>query len=145
MEEECLNIRNVFICVGTNDVANLYDSNPNHLYNPIVSLLKKAKILFNGANIYFQSVLPMPIKSRFTVHNVLLFNKLILKVCAAEKCFYLDVFRNFIDRYGCNNFRLFRFNSSTNCMDVHLNSLGLGVLAKSYIDYIRGRYNPIKF
>ena len=145
IENERLNVKNVFICVGTNDVASLRNSTPNHLYVPIVNLLKKAKTLFNGANVYVQSVLPMTVTSRYTVGNVLYFNKLILKACAAEKCFYLDIFNNFLDKYGYNNAQLFRLNSRTNLIDVHLNSRGLGVLAKSYIDYIRGRFNPIKY
>ena len=82
---EQLYIKNVFICVGTNDIAALRNNTPNHLYVPIVNLLKKAKTLFSGANVYVQSVLPMTVTSRYTVGNVLFFNKLILKACAANK------------------------------------------------------------
>ena len=145
IENEGLKIKNVFISVGTNDVAILQHKSPNHLYLPLLNLLKKAKMLFCGANIYFQSLLPMTVTSRFTVNNVLSFNKLLLKVCASEKCFYLDVFKNFLDSYGYNNIQLFRWNRRTNLIDVHLNSRGLGVLARSYIDHIRGRFNPIKY
>ena len=145
MERESLKIKNVFICVGTNDVAKLHQG-PSHLYLPIVNLLKKAKMLFKGANIFFQSLLPMPILSQFTRSNVLQFNKLALKACAAQKCYYLDVFSKFLDSHNCINPRLFRFNYSRNCIDVHLNSVGLGLLARSYIEYIRPhRFNPLKF
>ena len=138
-------IKNVFICVGTNDVTKLQHG-PNHLYLPIVNLIKKAKLLFKGANIYFQSLLPMPLLSQFTRSNVLKFNDIVLKACVAQKCFYLDVFGKFLDEYYCINPHLFRFNQSRNCIDVHLNSVGLGILARSYIDYIRPRrFNPIKF
>ena len=144
MDSEKTKITNVFISVGTNDLIKQGHQTPNNLYLPISNLLKKAKILFPGARVYFQSLLPMPIISQFTVGNVLMFNKLALQACAAEKCFFLDVFRNFLDYYGCNNFNLFRFNAHKNCMDVHLNNKGLGVLAVSYINIIRGRFNPIK-
>ena len=145
MDPDKTKIKNVFISVGTNDLMKRGNQTPNNLYLPISNLLKKAKILFPGAKVYFQSLLPMPIISRFTVGNVLMFNKLALQACAAEKCFFLDVFRNFLDFYGCNNFKLFRFNAHKNCMDVHLNNKGLGVLAVSFIDIIRGRFNPIKY
>ena len=145
IENEGLNIKTVFISVGTNDVAILQHKTSNHLYIPLLNLVKKAKMLFSGANIYVQSLLPMTVTSRFTVNNVLSFNKLLLKVCASEKCFYLDVFKNFLDSYGYNNIQLFRWNRRTNLIDVHLNSRGLGVLARSYIDHIRGRFNPIKY
>ena len=138
-----LNVRNTFICVGTNDVAKLKNST-SHLYLPLVNLLKKAKMLFKGAKIYLQSLLPMSIKTNFTASNVLSFNKLALKACAAEKCFYLDVSRNFLDAYGCNNIRLFSLNWRTRMVDVHLNSVGISVLARSYIECIRGRFNSIK-
>ena len=138
-------IKNVFICVVTNDVTKLQHG-PNHLYLPIVNLIKKAKLLFKGANIYFQSLLPMPLLSQFTRSNVLKFNDIVLKACVAQKCFYLDVFGKFLDEYYCINPHLFRFNQSRNCIDVHLNSVGLGILARSYIDYIRPRrFNPIRF
>ena len=55
------------------------------------------------------------------------------------------MFGKFLDEYYCINPHLFRFNQSRNCIDVHLNSVGLGILARSYIDYIRPRrFNPIK-
>ena len=145
IENDKLKIKNVFISVGTNDVALLQQKTPNHLYIPLLNLIKKAKMLFSGAKIFFQSLLPMTVTSKFTVSNVLSFNRLVLKACASEKCFYLDVFKNFLDSYGYNNAHLFRWNSRKNLIDVHLNARGLGVLATSYIDHIRGRFNPIKY
>ena len=93
-------------------------------------------MLFSGAKIFFQSLLPMKVVSKSTVSNILSFNRLVLKAYASEKCFYLDVFKNFLDSYGYNNAHLFRWNTHKNLIDVHLNSGGLGVLARSYIDHI---------
>ena len=141
---ENLQIRNVFISIGTNDIRRLRNGT-NHLYIPVENLLKKARTLFTGANIYFQAVLPMPLEEQYTVKNVLSFNNMVLRACAAQKCMYLDVFDKFLDPFCFPNKFLYRRNSSSNRADLHLNRLGLSVLARSYIDYIRGRFNPIRY
>ena len=141
---EKLEVKSVFISVGTNDLARLRERGVNHLYIPIENLLEKAKLYFGDADIYFQSVIPMPIKSNVIVDNLLSFNKLILKACRSQRCYYLDVFNNFLDKYGdFPKEDLFRIDRRLNCLDVHLNYRGLGVLASAYISKIRGKFNPI--
>ena len=130
-----MNIKNIFICVGTNDIRHA-EHGINHLFSPLMDLLQKVKNYYPLAKIIVQSSLPQIIENKFTVKNVLSLNKLLFKVCAAQRIFYMDVFKYFLLPNFYPNKQLYWDN-------VHLNKKGLGVLARAYIQLIRGRYNPL--
>ena len=100
------------------------------------NLVCKLKTYYPGATIYIQSLLPQRIQNAFTVSNVLGFNKLLIKLSALNKCFYLDIFKDFLGGNNHPHPDLYRWDG------VHLSNKGLSVLARAYISKIRGRFNP---
>ena len=127
----------IILSVGTNDLRNNKKPTVGHLYTPMENLLSKIKSYYPGATIYIQSLLPQRVQNAFTVSNVLGFNKLLIKLCALNKCLYLDIFSQFLGPNNHPNPSLYRWDG------VHLNNKGLSVLARVFIDKIRGRFNPI--
>ena len=130
-------VEKVILSVGTNDLRNNKKSTVGHLYIPMENLIHKLKSYFPGATIYVQSLLPQKIENTFTVSNVIGFNKLLVRICAQNKCYYLDIFDQFLGHDSNPNSELYRWDG------VHLSKKGLSALARVYIDKIRGRFNPI--
>ena len=129
-------VKRVFVSVGTNDIRYAKDG-VNHLYSPMQNLLEKIKLYYPNATVYVQSLLPQRVDNKHTVSNVLSFNKLLIKVCTVTQTMFLDILKNFLLPNMCRNTNLY-------CQDgVHLNYIGLGALARAYIQIIRGRFNPI--
>lgn len=136
----------VIICVGTNDIRNCKENGVRHLKRPLISLTEKLKLIFPDSIVWFQSLIPLIVQNQFSVTNVNQFNKLLFEVCTYMKIYYLNVFSNYLafdhERKG-----LFRneyyFISSKN---IHLNRIGLGLLARSYIRLIHSsRFNPLGY
>ena len=136
-------VKNIFICVGTNDITRNHRNGVTHLYAPIEGVLRKAMVLFPEADVYFQSLLPMPITNNRIVDDVLNFNKLVYKACKLNKCYFLDVFDKFLIDSDYLDYSLYQFRN--NRVDVHPSSKGLGILARAYINIIRERFNPCIF
>ncbi len=101
------------------------------------NLVSKIKTYYPGATIYIQSLLPQRVQNAYTVSNVMGFNKLLLKLSALHRCFYLDIFTDFLGENKHPNPSLYRWDG------VHLSNKGLSVLARCFIAQIRGRFNPI--
>ena len=127
----------VILSVGTNDLRNNKRSTVGHLYTPMENLVSKIKSYYPEATIYIQSLLPQRLQNAFTVSNVLGFNKLLLKLSALNKCYFLDIFSEFLGENKHINPSLYRFDG------VHLSNKGLSILARAYISKIRGRFNPV--
>ena len=136
-EEPSEIVDKIILSVGTNDLRNNKKSTVGHLYTPMENLVSKIKTFYPGATIYIQSLLPQRVQNAFTVSNVLGFNKLLVKLSALNKCFYLDIFRDFLGENNHPDPDLYRWDG------VHLSNKGLSVLARAYISKIRGRFNPI--
>ena len=136
-EEPTVMVDKIILSVGTNDLHNNKKSTVGHLYTPMENLVSKIKTYYPGVTIYIQSLLPLRIQNAFTVSNVLGFNKLLVRLCALNKCFYLDIFSEFLGVNMHINPTLFRHDG------VHLSNKGLSVLARAYISKIRGRFNPV--
>ena len=135
------NIVKVFLSVGTNDIR-YCTRGIQHLTKPLKMLSQRIKLCFPKAQIFYQSLLPLPIINYNVRMNVESFNKLLFETCKNEKIFYFDVFDNFLDNSRHRDPRLFE-NDINN---VHLNSVGLGILAKRYIYKIHNkRFNPRLF
>ena len=129
-------IQKVIISVGTNDISNLNRRGVNHLYLSVEGLIKKAQALYPNADIYFQSVLPMPYGTDSALRdNVLNFNDVLYRVCKLNRCYFLDIFDSFLHSNGVMNYGLFRVDRYGK-PDVHLSSSDLSLLARAYIDKI---------
>ena len=133
------NIVKVFVSVGTNDIRHC-TRGVLHLTKPLRSLVERIKLCFPNARIWFQSLLPLPISNPYVIGNVENFNQLLFETCSKFGVFLHDVFTEFL---GVDYHRdKYFFEKSIN--NVHLNSFGLGKLAKKYINLIhRRKFNPL--
>ena len=121
------NVVKVFVACGVNDIR--YCTNGiYHFRSRINQLVDKINLYFPRAKVFFQSILPVFIENRFTVMNILNFNRLLYEVCLSKRCYYLDAFRHFLS--PCGNVR----NAKLYTDKVHLNKRGMAVLARIYIE-----------
>ncbi len=142
-----LEIKTLFVCVGTNDIRNC-KSGVSHLKTPLSLFMKKIKVLAPSAKVFFQSLLPLPTnEDRNVARNVMAMNNLIFGLCAKHKLFYINVLPSFLDRFGNRNPRLFpAYNNIKKFWDIHPNARGMGVLARHYIYLIHSRrFNPLGY
>ena len=130
------NVVKVFISAGVNDMR--YCSNGvYHFRSKINQLINKVELYFPQAKIFFQSVLPVYVENRFTVKNILDFNKMLYQICLQRKCYYLNIFGLFVSPWLTRNEHLYSDK-------VHLNKRGTAMLARIYILHInKERFNPI--
>ena len=133
-----LSIKKIIVSVGTNDIRRCRNG-VGHLFYPIVNLVQKLKNFFPAAKIFMQSLIPVRFdwsnpENPNIVRNVFDFNKLLLKAASQEDCWYFSMFDRFLDNTPerIPIAALFRD-------EVHLSKTGLSLLARSYIQIIRGR------
>ncbi len=146
-EHQDLEIKTLFICVGTNDIRNCKQG-VQHLKAPLSEFMTRMKVLAPSAKIFIQSLIPLPPNGDpHVVRNVLAMNCLLFRLCIKYKLFYLDVMHSFLNEYGSRNLRLFpAFNKGTKSWDIHPNARGMGVLARHYIFLIHSkRFNPLGY
>ena len=128
----------VFVSVGTNDIR-YCRRGVLHLTKPLKSLAERIKLCFPNARIWFQSLLPLPVVDPYVKSNVINFNQLLLETCTQYKIFLLDIFDEYLGPDYHRNIYLFEKDIN----NIHLNSVGLGKLAKRYINLIHRRhFNP---
>ena len=135
------NVIKVFLSVGTNDIR--YCSRGIlHLTKPLKSLTERVTLCFSNSKIFYQSLLPLPIVTPYVRSNVESLNNLLYDTCKKNRVFYFDVFGDFLGYDRHRNPDLFEERND----NVHLNSVGLGVLAKKYIYRIHSKnFNPTLF
>ena len=131
------NVDKIIVSVGTNDIQNNKRHTVGHLYTPMQKLLAKIKTYYPAATVYVQSLLPQKIVNSYTVSNVLGFNRLLLRLCAQSKCYFIDLFTDFLGENNHINPKLYRWDG------IHLSNKGLSLLARAFIANIRGRFNPV--
>ena len=125
------------MCVGTNDLNKCHGNGVLYLKSPLKQLCKKIKLLFPDAKVYFQPVLPMPVKHKYTVRNIRRFNKLLYDTCIRERFYFIDIFWDFV---GYDGLRYKEYYPK----DIHPNKHGIAALAKHYIYMIHSkRFNPL--
>ncbi len=142
-----LEIKKLFICVGTNDIRNC-QRGISHLKGPLQKLMAQVKLLAPTAKIWFQSLLPIPANGNPNVEkNVLAMNNLLYDLCSKNKILFIDVFSSFLNRFGYRNFLLFpKYNIEKKLWDIHPNARGMGVLARHYLFLIHSKYfNPLGY
>ena len=128
-------VEKIFLSIGTNDICYCQDG-VGFLTKPLNQLLGKTKELFPNSNIIVQNLLPLPITNRHVASNVLDFNCMLFKACVKFRFSVINVFDKFLDRNGFRSRLLFPANDR----NVHLNSAGLGKLAKIYLTIIHSNY-----
>ena len=131
----------VYVSVGTNDIR-YCTRGVRHLTKPLQLLTDRIKLCFPNADVFYQSLLPLPIVNPFVVGNVETFNDLLYETCKKNRVYFFDIFAGFL------GYDLHRdpekFQEDPN--NVHLNSYGLGCLAKKYIYRIHSKkFNPQLF
>ena len=132
-------IEKIFLSIRTNDIRYCQDG-VGFLTKPLTQLFTKTKELFPNSNIIVQNLLPLPITNRYDANNVLDFNHMLFKTCTRFRFLMINVFEKFL---GKNGFRSKIFFAQ-NDRNVHLNSAGLGKLAKLYLTIIHSNYfNPL--
>ena len=139
-------VEKVILCVGTNDIRNCKENGIRHLKQPLISLVELIKTLFPNSKIWFQSIVPLLIQNQFSVKNVKDYNSLLFEVCSYTKIYFLNVFGAFL-QYNRNKKGWFRNEFYfVNFNNIHLNKIGLGMLARSYIRLIHSdQFNPLGF
>ena len=135
-------VKKVIISVGTNDIR-YCRKGVGHLFFPVKNLIHKIKTFFPDARVYLQSLIPVRYQHNnpenpHIVKNVLEFNRLLLKVAMTEDCLFFDMFGKFLDSTP-SRIPIPGLYRDT----VHLSTSGLSILARAFIQIIRGRNCPI--
>ena len=103
-----LEIKKLFIYVGTNDIRHCREKSVWHLKTPLQSFFTTIKQLAPEAKIYVQSLLPIPSNgNRFGERNVLNMNRLLFSLCSKNRIFLVDAFTPFLNSFGNRNRGLF--------------------------------------
>lgn len=139
-------VEKIILCVGANDIRNCKENGVKHLKLPLISLVELIKTLFPDAKIWFQSLIPLLIQNQFSVKNVIEYNRLLFEVCTYSKAYFLNVFNVFL-KYDQSKRGLFRDEFYfVNPKNIHLNKVGLGLLARFYIKQIHSnQFNPLGY
>ena len=139
------NVNKIIINIGTNDILNSPSASTRQ-YTPLQKLVTKLKLYYPCAKVYLTSVIPIPSYNAKIPQSVLSFNRMLIRLCKAMHCFYIDVFPDMLhqgipgDRHI--NEDMYRWNYRKQCSDIHLSSRGLSVLARHYIKIIGDHFNP---
>ena len=137
LNSNLVDVDKIIFSFGTNDIRFQTRNMYHKFYDQIIELVERTKCLFPRAIIFIQTVLPMRITNRYTVQNILEFNRLLTDVCIKMACSLLDCFRDFVSRDGYDYDRML-FKD-----DIHLNYRGVGILCRWFKHVIyRDVFNP---
>ncbi len=125
----------IIVSVGTNDIRN--SRNIDRLRGPLKQLCGKIQSLFPTARVYFQSLLPLPLKDSkdwLTNSTVQSFNRIIYNECIYRRFHYIEAFYPFTKFNRRWNEPYARFDKLFEVGGIHPNpEKGMGVLARYYI------------
>ena len=143
-----VSVEKLIISVGTNDIR-FCKEGVNHLKGPFKQLCVKIKELFPTTKVFFQSLLPLPIKHHFdwiTNGNVLALNRIIFNECVFRKYYFIDAFSRFSIPMQSFSPHI-RDDSLFETNGIHPNTnRGMGTLARLYIRALHCRFfNPRVF
>ena len=147
-EDSIHSVKKIAVSVGTNDLRNLED--PNSLRGPLKRLCEKISTLYPEARVWFQSLLPLPIKNcndSKTNERVRHVNRIIFNECVYRRFYYIDAFYQFIKFNRKWNEPFTRFDKLFENNGIHPNpERGMGVLARLYIRALHCKFfNPRVF
>ncbi len=138
----------VIVSVGTNDIRNCKDI--SILRGPLKELCKKIETLFPRSKVFFQSLLPLPLKNDkdwSTNRRVQDFNRIIFNECVYRRYHFIEVFYPFTKFRRQRNEPVSRFDRLFERGGIHPNpERGMGVLARFYIRALHSKFfNPCVF
>ena len=143
-------VNKLIISVGTNDIRNAR-TGIDHLRGPLKELCTTIKDLFPYAKVYFQSLLPLPLKHNrdwSTNTTVIKFNWLIYHECTFRHFYYIDAyskFRKFNRKGSFDPPARYDYYFEDNGIHPHPER-GSGILAKEYLRALHSRkFNPFVF
>ena len=144
--KDIYSVDKVFRSIGANDIRHC-STNVKHLIGPVTSLIKRTKQMFPLAKVFVQSILPLPIVKPHSAKIVNQMNWLLFNACSKGHIFFLNVFYDFITNNGFRNMNYFSDPKRVGGIpDCHLNSRGMGILARHYLYIIHTkRFNPLGF
>lgn len=131
---ESTSVKTVIICLGTNDIRHC-QGKVNHLFFPFSQLIDKIRSYYPNAVIYLQSLLPQKIAHKHVVDNVLNFLHVLQDLCNSKHVYYIDVFDKFLNSNEYPNTSLFKPDG------IHPNYYGRKILAREFINRIRGKFD----
>ena len=142
-------VTKIIISVGTNDIRNCKNG-IDHLRGPFKELCNTISDLFPNSKIYFQSLLPLPLKHKrdwYTNDVVIDFNRVIYNECVYRHFYYIDVFWSFTKYYRKWDEHITRFDNLFEPNGIHPNpEKGTGVLARKYMRALHSKhFNPLIF
>ena len=135
-------VTKLLVSVCTNDIRNCKD--PSLLRGPLKELCKKIEALLPRCKVFFQYLLPLPLKNHndwITNRRVHDLNRIIYNECVFRRYYFVDVFYPFTKFKRKSNEPITRFDRLFELNVIHPNSeRGMGVLARYYIRALHSRY-----
>ena len=135
----------IFLSVGTNDIRECRGNGTRGLKAPLLYFVQQVKLLFPEAGVWIQSLVPLPWQHKYTFTNVQQFNEVIYEVCKHPHSFYFDIFEDFLGFNVKFNCMLRREQLFVDYKDIHLNKVGMGRLARRYLEIIHNTFNPLGY
>ena len=123
LDKSANDVEKVIFSFGTNDIK-FETKGVLKFREPVVNLIKKAKLYFPDAIILIQCVLPMKNMYWYTAKNFLNFNHMLRGICHNYNCVYIDCFADFLSKDRRN------YNRELFYDPFHLNLWGHIVLRK---------------
>ena len=147
-KNESVIVDKICISVGTNDIR--YADSLDKIKLKFKSLCAMINELYPSSKVYFQSLLPLPCKSRHdwrTNSFVMNMNSIIKNECIYRRFHILDAFRPFSLRYFDPQVPHIRDDRFFKAGDIHPSEArGMGVLAKLYLRAIHSNFfDPFTF
>ena len=142
-------VNKIIISVGTNDIRNCKNG-INHLRGPFKELCSTISELFPNSKVYFQSLLPLPVKHKhdwYTNDLVIDFNRVIYNECVYRHFYYINAFWPFTKYSRKWGEPITRFDSLFEDGGIHPHpEKGIGVLARMYMRALHSKFfNPCVF
>ena len=147
-KNESVIVDKICISVGTNDIR--YADSLDKIKLKFKSLCALIKELYPSSKVYFQSLIPLPCKSRHdwrTNSFVMNMNRIIKNECIYRRFHILDAFSPFSLRYFDPRVPYIRDDRFFRAGDIHPSEAkGMGVLAKLYLRAIHSNFfDPFTF
>ena len=140
-----IHVEKVIVCVGTNDIRPFDKGGVRKLKSPLIRLARHVQLLYPSANVWFQNLVPLPFQHKFTFKNVEDFNKVLYEACTYTKCYVLNVFEQFLTFNPHIGYFRRKESLFKDLKNIHLNRVGVSILARNYLRIIYNSFNPLGY